>query len=61
MGRRCDAFYMEDAKAAREHMDFEILQDYGGWACGHSLHTWMTGNGCWPDAGNVGIYTDPEF
>ena len=43
MGRRCIAYKMEDARAAREHMDLRIVRDYGDSAYGHSLHAWDDG------------------
>ncbi len=43
MGQRCKAFGMKDAQAAWEHMDLEILKDYGDEAYGHLLHVWDDG------------------
>ncbi|MBR2669229.1 MAG: hypothetical protein IKE36_05465 [Solobacterium sp.] len=43
---RCIAFNMADAKEAFDHMreDHEDVIEYGGYAYGHNLFTWDTGN-----------------
>ena len=43
MGKKCKAFDFEDVMAAWEHLDFEIVKDYGNHAYGHPLHTWDDG------------------
>ena len=43
MSQKCQAFDFDDAKEAWEHMNFQILEDYGDYAYGHLLHTWDDG------------------
>ena len=42
-GRPCIAFAMDTAEEAWEHMSFEVVEEYGDWMYGHSLHTWDRG------------------
>ena len=34
MSQKCKAFDLDDVNAAWDHMDFEILEDYGDYAQG---------------------------
>ena len=43
MNKKCRAFDFEDLKAAWNHMNYEIVKDYGDYAYGHYLHTWDDG------------------
>ena len=43
MNSRCIAFSIKDPKDAWEHMDLEILENYGDFAYGHFLHVWDDG------------------
>ena len=40
IGKECIAFHFDDVKEAREHMDLEIIQDFGSFAYGHALYCW---------------------
>jgi hypothetical protein len=56
MVKICKAFEMKDARAAREHMDYEIIKDYGDYAYGHYLHTWDDGKRLLARCKNCGGY-----
>ena len=43
MGKPCVAFEMEDANKALQHMDKEVVQNYGSKCNGHALYTWDNG------------------
>jgi len=43
MGKACIAFEMREATEAYEHMQYDIIKDYGDYAYGHYLHTWDEG------------------
>ena len=43
MEKACIAFKLSDLADAWEHMDIEIVKDYGDFAYGHLLHTWDDG------------------
>lgn len=43
MEKACVGFSMDDVSQAFEHMQLEIVKDYGDYAFGHSLHTWDDG------------------
>ena len=43
MGKKCRAFDLKDERKAWEHLDLEIIKEYGSYAYGHSLHTWDSG------------------
>lgn len=40
---RCKAFDIEDRKEALEHIEMDIIKDYGDYAYGHCLYTWDDG------------------
>ncbi len=40
---RCAAFVMQDVLSAWNHMDLEIVREYGSRAYGHYLFTWDDG------------------
>lgn len=40
---KCIGFQMKDVNAALQHMDYEIIRDYGDQAYDHYLHTWDDG------------------
>ncbi len=44
IGKECIAFHFDDVKEAREHMDLEIIQDFGSFAYGHALYCWDDGH-----------------
>ena len=43
IGKACIGFEFDDAQQAWDHMQFEIIKDYGDYAYGHCLHTWDDG------------------
>lgn len=40
---KCIGFQLEMVTDALEHMDYEIIRDYGDYAYGHFLYTWDDG------------------
>ncbi|MBR1822103.1 MAG: hypothetical protein IJ769_10830 [Clostridia bacterium] len=56
MDRACVGFEIEDLKTAWNHMQFEILEDYGDYAYGHFLHTWDAGKRMLAKCKNCGGY-----
>lgn len=40
----CEAFEMENPMEALDHIEFEIVEDYGDTAYGHPIHTWDDGH-----------------
>ena len=43
MNRICNAFLMEDSKSAYDHIQLELITDYGSKAYGHNLYVWDEG------------------
>ena len=41
---KCIGFQMKSVEEAIEHMDYEIVRDYGDYAYGNYLYTWDDGN-----------------
>ncbi len=39
----CEAFDLENPMEALEHIDYEIIEDYGDTAYGHPIHVWDAG------------------
>lgn len=56
MGKSCEAFLMDDVQKAWEHMDYEIVKDYGDRCNGHFLHTWDEGKRLLGKCKNCGGY-----
>ena len=44
IGKPCIAFELADPKEAYDHLNYELVEDYGDYAYGHYLHTWDDGH-----------------
>ena len=56
MKKACIGFNMEDPVEAYNHMDLELVEEYGSRAYGHVLYTWDEGERCLCRCKNCGGY-----
>lgn len=56
MEKECMAFQFRDAKEAKQHMNYDIVKDYGDYAYGHPLYCWDDGKRYLARCRNCGGY-----
>jgi len=56
MGKECIAFKEHDVVKAWNHMDYDVVADYGDYAYGHYLHCWDDGKRFLAKCRNCGGY-----